>query len=71
MQDHLSPEQRQSVAWDDVLIALNLLDNAVDQLLNTASGVHMLDWLGKVQQRHDQVREARQKYEAALAGAPL
>lgn len=69
MQDNLTPEQRQSVAWDDVLIAHNLLADSVRQMLETSSGVHMLHWIGKVQQRHDELRTAQQKYWNALAGA--
>ena len=69
MPDNLTPEQHASVAWDDVLISLNLLEDAVGQLLATSSGVHMLHWIGKVQQRYEQLRTARQRYENALAGA--
>lgn len=69
MQDNLTPEQRASVAWDDVLIAHNLLADSVGQMLGSDGLIHGFSWMSKVHQRHEQLRTAQQKYWNALAGA--
>lgn len=69
MHDNLTPEQRQSVAWDDVLTAHLMLAGAVDQMLEAKGAVHLLDWITKVHQRRNELKIAQQEYWNALADA--
>lgn len=69
MQEHLSPEQRQSAAWDDVLIAHNNLDYATYVLLHTVTTLSLFAALDTVRTRHDELRAAQKKYRNALAVA--
>lgn len=69
MQDNLTPEQRQSVAWDDVLTAHLVLAAAVDQMIDAQGAVLLLDRITKVHQRRQELKVAQQRYWNTLADA--
>ena len=69
MQDNLTPEQRASVAWDDVLIALNSLAAANSVMLHAATTMNLFEAIDLVRRKYNELETAQQRYRAALAGA--